>query len=289
MGISGQVLHHLRYAAHGLFGIHQPLFAVKNVFKLFPVAAFRNLYFSISNQFIKTFQEIAFVKRFHHLVRKQVAITDTFLKVVPTVVVVGSATAHYAVNMRMERKLLSPGMQHGCYGGSSPQPLGIVAQGKQAARSAAEEQLKQSLPVAHHQYIQLVGQGKHHMKILHRQQFIHPCFLPFILLLPVARRAMAVTATVVAVMNMPAPGIITLKMMITQCSSAAVGQICKHLVRKRINVFSPCRLPDDLLNRMAWFQSSRVDFGILAIWSSSLKSSSNGLTIRFRLDVCRWR
>lgn len=253
----------------------------------FPVAAFGNFYFLPADEFTKAFKEISFEKRFHHLVRKQVTITNTFLQVVPMVVVVGPATAHNAVHMRMKRELLPPGMQHGCYGRRCTEPFGIVTQHKQAARSAVEEQFEQYPAVAHHQSIQLVGQGKDHMKILHRQQFIHPGFLPFILLLPVARRAVAVAATVVAVMHMPTLRIITSKMMITQCGSAAVGQICKHLMRKRINVFIPCRSPDDLLNSQAWFQTSGICLGMLAIWLSFLKSSSNGLTIRFRLEVCR--
>ena len=95
-----------------------------------------------------------------------------------------------------------------------------------------------------------------------------------ILLLPVAHRTMTIAATVVMIMNMPALRIIALILMISHGSGAALSNLCKYLPGKRVNMFSVAVNPDDLLNCMTGLQISCADFGTLAIWLSSLKSSS---------------
>jgi len=130
-------------------------------------------------------------------------------------------------------------------------------------------------------------QSKNRVKIFYRQEFISPGIHPLFLFLPVARRTMTVAATMVLVVHFLAVGIVTSVMMITQSSGSAIGELRKHLLAKCIAKCIRLCLPEDLLNGMHGYQIILLSLGIFAIWSFSLKSSSRGLTIRFRLVVCR--
>ena len=132
-------------------------------------------------------------------------------------------------------------------------------------------------------------QSKNRVKIFYRQEFISPGIHPLFLFLPVARRAMPVTAAMVLVVNFPAVGIIALVMMITQSGSPAPCELQKDFLAECIAICIRLSLPEDVLNGKHGYQIILLSLGMLVIWSSSLKSSSSGLTIRFRLEVCRCR
>src|SRR5665213_510702 len=56
----------------------------------------------------------------------------------------------------------------------------------------------------HHQTIQFMRQGKHHMVIFYRKQFLPSCFYPFLLFYSAAIRAMPVPAAMILVFYMAA-------------------------------------------------------------------------------------
>ena len=149
--------------------------------------------------------------------------------------------------------------------------------------------VEQFYSVPHHQCVQFVWQGEHHMEIFHREQLVHTRFHPLLLLLPVTGRAMTVTASVILIMHVMACGIIALKPVITQLGGPAIAQFCQHAGRKWIfMVFKPALL-QYLLQGFCRVQSSAWFLGILAISFSGLYSSSRGLTSRLRFELCKWR
>lgn len=156
-------------------------------------------------------------------------------------------------------------------------------------RSTVEQKPEQFYTIAHYQCVQLVWQGKNHMEIFHGQQLVHTRFHPLFLFLPVAPRAMAVTAPVILIMHMTTGGIVALKPVIAHLGCPAIAQLCQYTGCKWIFlVFHPALL-QYLLQGMCRFQSSGWFFGILAISLSGLYSSSSGLTSRFRFELCKWR
>jgi hypothetical protein len=66
------------------------------------------------------------------------------------------------------------------------------------------------------------------MIIFHRKQLVGTGFHPFLLLLPVALRTMAVAAGVILIMHMGAIRVIALIIMITHNGSAAIAQLREY-------------------------------------------------------------
>jgi hypothetical protein len=74
--------------------------------------------------------------------------------------------------------------------------------------------------MAHHQAVQLMGQGKYYMIIFYRKQFLHAGFYPLLLFYGSAVGAMPVSATVVLVFYMAALFVTALVHMIAKrCST----------------------------------------------------------------------
>ena len=76
-----------------------------------------------------------------------------------------SAAAHNAVHMRMERKLLSPGVENRSESDFGAKILRIFTQRKQGVRRSLEEELEDTRPMAHSQSGELMRQGKHYVVV----------------------------------------------------------------------------------------------------------------------------
>ena len=149
--------------------------------------------------------------------------------------------------------------------------------------------VEQFYSVPHHQCVQFVWQGEHHMEIFHREQLVHTRFHPLLLLLPVTGRAMTVTASVILIMHVMACGIIALKPVIAHSRCPAIAQLCQYTARVGVRMGFNTALLQHLLQGMSRFQSRAWVLGILAISLTGLYSSSSGLTSRFRFELCKWR
>jgi hypothetical protein len=84
---------------------------------------------------------------------------------------------------------------------------------------------------------------------------------------------------------MLAAAVATMVMMVSQSSAAALAQLIQYPVAERIEILIKSCLPENFLNSMSCFQMMGFSLGMFATWSSSLKSSSRGFTMRFRLEV----
>jgi len=98
---------------------------------------------------------------------------------------------------------------------------------------------------------------------------------------------MTVAASVVLIMHMMAIGIIALVMMIAHARCPAITQLCQYTSSVGVRIVLNVALLQYKLQGLTRFQSKGLSLGTLAIVSSGLYSSSNGLTSRLRFELCK--
>ena len=83
----------------------------------------------------------------------------------PAVVRRQSARRNGAVNMRMEKQVLSPGMQNADHTDFRTEVLGIACYFQQCLCAGGEQQVVKHSRVVQRQYIEFVRHGEYHMKV----------------------------------------------------------------------------------------------------------------------------
>jgi len=108
------------------------------------------------------------------------------------------ATGDDAVQMRMERQVLAPGVQDGDHTGIRPEELGAVPKVPDHGPRRPEKQAVHFPGRVQAGPVQLMGQGEHYMEVRYVQQLFLPRPYPRFPLMALALGTMPVTATVIA-------------------------------------------------------------------------------------------
>lgn len=139
----------------------------------------------------------------------------------------GQPTAgHNAVQVGMEREVLAPCMENGDHGRLRAEMLMVAGKSLHSLPGDPEEQAIDHPGMTHGQGIELMRQGKNHMKIGNREEFFLPGCDPLLPLCALTLGTMAIPAAVIADTYMTAAG--TGIEMSPQCSGSALGQCLEH-------------------------------------------------------------
>lgn len=190
MGITPQIVDHLFRPAEGAFGIHHPLFFVQRgeqLFERFFMLQSRGLsaelQLTLLIQVPQVMQEFSAEQAGKHAYRQKTIVAAShpggFVVRQPT-------TGHNAVQVRVQRQVLSPGVQYGDHAGLSSEPLGLPGQLAKCFPGGAEQQVIQLRLIVHHHGVQAIGQSKNQMEISYRQEFLRAVFNPALLSRPLA-------------------------------------------------------------------------------------------------------
>jgi len=116
----------------------------------------------------------------------------------PGLAVVGEAApGDDAMEMGVEGELSCPGVQDSGDAEAGTEPLGVVAEVEERARSRSEEQAKEQLPIGTGERTQLRREGKHDVEVVGREDVLESSFDPTGLHERLAFGAVAVPARVV--------------------------------------------------------------------------------------------
>jgi hypothetical protein len=128
-------------------------------------------------------------------------------------------TRHYTVQMRVKAQVLPPGMQHGYH--AHLYTL-LPAKLMDGLPCGTEQSIIHLFGLVQSKGVQLTGQREHYMIVGAGQQFLLPLLYPLFPLVPLAFRAMPVTAAIVADMYYAA--LCTCVHMTAQCRCTALLQ-----------------------------------------------------------------
>jgi hypothetical protein len=116
-----------------------------------------------------------------------------------------AATGNYAMQVRVMEKILTPGVQHRQEADLGAEVLGVLGYPPQGLARGAEQDIVNHSLVVKRKLRELIGNGKHHVKVVDRQKLGPLLVQPLGLGQRLTLGAVAITARVVRHTSMSAP------------------------------------------------------------------------------------